>query len=222
MNTTYPPLCAWLVVLAVPLAAQETKTATPPREKLANVNIRRGEKWVQKIDDRALRGSLHDEFQHVRGDTGRWSDEPQFLHAASRQRGKAKLDDWADRLLDAKPEAAGAEDDHWLLIRTRQLDDNDRLWIERIERQGNQFTIVLSQAIWQGRYQKTFTYYGVFGVNLGQLNPGEYEARCIIQPLAFKQFTGNGRPLPENGPQDERPVDQKTVEMRTSFRVDSD
>jgi hypothetical protein len=221
MKTTFPPFVAALILLAAPLAAQETKRAAAPSEKPANKDVRRGEKWGQTIEDRSQRGTLHDEFQHVRGDSGKWSDEPQFLHAAaaSRKLASLKLDDWADRLFEAEPAAIAAEGDQWLLVRTRQLDDNDRLWIERVERQGNQFTIVLSEAIWQGRYQKTFTYYGVFGVNLGQLPPGEYQAKCIIQPVSFKQFTGDGRPLPENWPKDDRPAEKKPAELRATFRV---
>ena len=216
MNTAYASLFAWLMVLAAPLAAQENK----PAGKLANSQVRRGDKWAQVIEDRAQRGTLHDAFQLVRGDTGRWSDEPQLLHAPATAAKPLplKLDDWADRRLDAEATSTAA-DDNWLLVRTRQLDDNDRLWIERVERQGNEFTVVLSEAIWQGRYQKTFTYYGVFGVNLGQLKAGEYQARCTIQPLSFKQFDGDGRPLPENRPKDDRPAEKKPVELRTTFRV---
>jgi hypothetical protein len=88
----------------------------------------------------------------------------------------------------------GSDDDNWLLFKTRQLDDNDRAWIDRVERKGNQFTVVLNQAIWQGRYLKTFTYYNVYGVNLGRLPPGRYEAKWIVKPLTFREFEGNGRP----------------------------
>ena len=107
------------------------------------------------------------------------------------------LDDWADQLLEKRNFKTTSSDDNWMLFRTRQLDDNDRVWAERIERRGNQITIVVNEAIWQGRYSKTFTYYSVFGVNLGKLEPGEYEVKWIINPLAFKQFEGNREALKE-------------------------
>ena len=77
---------------------------------------------------------------------------------------------------------------------------------------------MLKEAIWEGRYFKTFTYYGVYGVNLGKLSPGKYQARWVVEPLAFKQFDGDGRPL-DNWPKDERPVEKKPVELRLEFTV---
>lgn len=109
-----------------------------------------------------------------------------------------------------------------MLFKTRQLDDNDRVWIERVEREGNQFTIVLSEAVWQGRYSKTFTYYNVFGVNLGQLGPGKYTATWIVKPLEFRTFEGSGRPTDrqqENWSKDERPADKKPAELSVEFEV---
>jgi hypothetical protein len=196
-----------LVIATAPLLAQEAES--------------RGDSWTRVLKERGERGKLRDAYQNVRGDSGKWRDEPGLQHAPPIEKKPAKLqlDDWADRLLDQGPFSATAGDDNWLIFRSRQLDDNDRLWIERIERRGNQFTVVLSEAIWQGRYFKTFTYYDVFGVNLGKLEPGKYEARWIVQPLVFKQFEGDGRPLPENRPKDERPADTKPVELSVTFTV---
>ncbi len=173
----------------------------------------RGNNWTKELKDRSKRGTLHDAFQKVRGDSGKWNDDPKLQHAPplSRRPAKMSLDDWYDRLERTRRRPLTPADDNWLLLKTKQLDDNDRVWIERIERHGNQFTVTLNQAIWQGRYQKTFTYYNVFGVNLGKLEPGKYEAKWIIKPLVFKQFEGNGRSRDEkrrdNWSKDERPVD---------------
>jgi len=200
-----------LVIAGAPLIAQESQ----PRGAGAPA----GDPCTRTLKDRAERGKLHNAFQNVRGDSGKWRDEPGLQHAPPIEKRPAKLplDDWADQLLDSEVTTA-AGDDNWLIFRSRQLDDNDRLWIERIERRGNQITVVLSEAIWQGRYFKTFTYYDVFGVNLGKLEPGKYEARWIVQPLAFKQFEGDGRPL-NNWPKDERPAKKKPVELRVTFTV---
>ncbi len=204
---------AALVVSGMPLLAQEVQ----PRQR---DDAKKGDSWTKMLKDRSERGKLQDAFQLIRGDSGKWRDEPALQHAPpiGQKPMKTSLDDWADQLLEKKDFRAAAGDDNWLIFRTRQLDDNDRLWVERIERNGNQFTIVLSEAIWQGRYMKTFTYYGVFGVNLGQLEPGKYEAKWIVQPLVFKQFEGDGRPM-DNWPKDERPAEKKPVELRVAFSV---
>ena len=203
------PGTAVLVVLLMicgPLFAQGSKPAE-------------ADAWTKALKEGAKRGTLHDAFQNVRGDTGKWNDKPILQHALPIEQKPAKmpLDDWADQLLQRDFQTT-SKDDNWLLLRTRQLDDNDRAWVERIERRGNEFTIVLHEAIWQGRYSKTFTYYSAFGVNVGKLAPGKYEAKCIIKPLAFKQFDGDGRSM-DNWPKDERPTDQKPTELRVTFSV---
>jgi hypothetical protein len=210
---TISTLAVALLVTGVPLLAQEAQ----PRDR---DDAQQGDSWTRAIKDRSERGKLQDAIQNVRGDSGKWRDEPALQHAPpiGQKPPKMSLDDWADQALEKKDFHATARDDNWLLFRTRQLDDNDRLWVESIQRRGNQFTIVLSEAIWQGRYSKTFTYYGVFGVNLGKLEPGKYEAKWIVQPLTFKQFEGDGRPM-DNWPKDERPAEKQPVELRVTFSV---
>lgn len=184
--------------------------------------------WTKLLADRSKRGTLHDTTQMVRGDTGKWSDEPQLSHASPLipPGTKISLDARLDQLLERKSSDATAADDQWLLFRTRQMDDNDRLWIERIERRGNRFTIVLDEAIWQGKYFKTFTYYQVFGVNLGKLPPGNYEATWIVKPLKFKAFEGNGRPATyvdgrqiDNWSKDDAPTADTPIELTVKFTV---
>ena len=183
--------------------------------------------WVKELKDRAKRDTLQEGFQKVRGDSGKWNDEPKLQHAPPSQLKPANvtLDDWADQLLDQKF-ISNSRADNWLLFRTKQLDDNDRVWIERIERRENQFTVVLSHAVWQGRYFKNFTYYNVYGVNLGKLEPGQYHAKWITKPLAFSNFDGTGRPQDtgtgrpqDNWPKDERSTDQEPTELSVSFTV---
>ena len=128
------------------------------------------------------------------------------------------LDAWADQLLKKKVELTD-KDDHWLIFRTEQLDDNDRVWVERIERRGKKITVVANQAKWQGKYFRNFTYYQVVGLNLGQLEPGKYETKLIIQRLVFAKFDGDGKALDGNWPKDERPADKTPAEMRLTFTV---
>lgn len=212
MRTIRPLSIVALAIVCAPLAAQ-----TPE-----------GDTWTRALTERTKRGTLYDAFQFVRGDTGKWSDAPQLLYAPpiGNRPPKTPLDDWFDQLLEKPSHQTTSGDESWLLLRTRQMDDNDRLWLESIERKGNQFTIVLNEAIWQGKYFKTFTYYQVLGVNLGKLEPGKYEAKWIIKPLAFIQFTGDGRPATmvsgrsiDNWPNDDLPAEKKTVELRSTFSV---
>jgi hypothetical protein len=210
---------AALVSISVPLFAQESKPSDSRNQPGDRANAQQGDSWTKTLKDRTKRGTLHDAFQNVRGDSGKWNDEPLLQHAPPIEQKPAKtsLDDWADKFLKREVQLT-SDDDNWLLLRTRQLDDNDRVWVERIERRGKQFTIVVNEAIWQGRYSKTFTYYSAFGVNLGKLAPGKYEAKWIIKPLVFKQFEGDGRPN-DNWPKDERPTESKPTELRVTFSI---
>jgi|GEM_PF-1459672 len=172
---------------------------------------------IKVLKDRTGRGSLCDRREMVRGDSGKWNDAPRLQHAPPIQRKppRQSLDDWADQLGKFQPTG---NDDNWLVFRSRQLDDNDRVWVERIERRGNEFLVVLHEAIWQGHYQKTFTYYPVLGVNLGKLAPGHYKAKWVIQPLQFKRFEEPGRPQ-DNWPKDEQPAGKKPFELTVAFTV---
>ncbi len=209
----------WILTLglsySLPLFAQEQ--ASDQRDTL------KADSWSKVLKDRSKRGTLHDAIQKVRGDTGKWNDEPRLQYAPpiTGKPTKMPLDDWADQLQESNKRVPN-KDDNWLLFKTRQLDDNDRVWIERIERDGDQFTIVLSEAIWQGRYLKTFTYYNVLGVNLGKLPPGTYKAKWVVKPLNFRAFEGSGKPSDqqnENWPKDEKEADKKPSEFTVKFTV---
>ncbi len=107
----------------------------------------------------------------------------------------------------------------WLIFRTEQLDDYDRIWSERIERRGKQITVVANLAKWQGKYFRNFTYYQVIVVNLGKLEPGQYETKWVMQPLEFTKFDGDGKAVDSNFPKDERRVEKKPTELRVSFSL---
>lgn len=192
-------LLVTLALLAMPLAAQD---------------------WTKEAKDRAKRTALHASAQLVRGDSGKWNDEATLQHAPSiaRKPGKLSLDVWADQLRKIKVELTD-QDDNCLIFRTEQLDDNDRVWVERIERRGQQITIVANQAKWQGKYFRTFTYYQVIAVNLGKLEAGKYEVKWFLQPLVFTKFDGDGKALDNNYPKDERPAAKKPTELRLAFTV---
>ena len=178
---------------------------------------------IKAVKERAERGTLSDRREMVRGDTGKWSDAATLRHAPLIQHKPqgVSLDDWADQLAGKKSPAT-ATDDNWLIFRTRQLDDNDRVWVEKIERRGNEFSVVLSEAVWQGRYNKTFTYYEVTAVNLGPLPPGDYTVKWIVQPLTFKQLGKSAQPNrdnKDNWPMDEQPAGARPAGLQAAFSV---
>jgi hypothetical protein len=161
----------------------------------------------------------------VRGDSGKWNDASilQVIPPPSQKPPGMNLDAWGDSLLE-KPAPSKAGDEVWLLFRTRQLDDNDRVWIETVDRQGTEITVTMREAIWQGNYFKTFTYYGVLALNLGKLPSGHYTVKWIAEPLVFTKFDGDGRPFakngrPQNWPADSRAGTEPAASLETKFTV---
>jgi hypothetical protein len=147
----------------------------------------------------------------VRGDSGKWNDAPilQVIPPLSKMPPGMNLDTWGDHLLETAATAPAAEGESWLLFRTRQLDDNDRVWVEKVERKGSEITVAMREAVWQGNYFKTFTYYGVLAVNLGKLPAGDYTVNWVVEPLVFTKFDGDGRPFAKNGRPQNWPADPK-------------
>lgn len=177
--------------------------------------------WTKESKDRTKRAALHDDFQIVRGDSGQWNDDAQLLHTPSPEKRppKTALDAWAERFARKKPELTD-KDEHWLIFRSAQLDDNDRVWIERIERRGTQFTILANFAKWQGKYFRNFTYYPVLAIKLGSLEAGKYDVKWVLRPHTFTKFDGDGKAVEANWPLDERPVPNAApTELRLTFAV---
>jgi hypothetical protein len=176
--------------------------------------------WTKESKDRAKRTVLHDSVQLIRGDSGKWNDIALLLNAPpiGKKPAKLSLDAWVDQLRKKKLDGA-AKDDQWLIFRSEQLDDNDRVWIERIERRGKQIHVFANLAKWQGRYVRNFTYYQVIAVNLGKFEPGRYEAHWTLRPFVFMKFDGNGKALDTNFPMDERPVEKKSEAWKAAFSV---
>lgn len=184
------------------------------------------ESWKKELKDQTKRGTLCDLVENVRGDSGKWNDDPRLQHVGYPLQGrspKMSIDDWADLQFREGPQTLTSNQDTWLLFKSRQLDDNDRIWIDRIERQGNSFTVSQSEAIWQGRYFKSFTYYKVVGVNLGKLPAGDYKVKWIVNSLVFRDFSGDGRPRDKKGKdnwsKNERPADKKPVVLSVQFSI---
>src|SRR5262245_31377032 len=114
MNRIWGSIVVLLGIVAFPLCAED---------------------WTRESKDRAKRAALHNSVQQGRGDSGKWNDDARLQHAPpiEKKPTKLSLDGWADQLLK-RPVVLTDKDDNWLILRTEQLDDNDRVWVERIER----------------------------------------------------------------------------------------
>lgn len=190
---------------------------------------------LRSLKDRTARGTLSDQRELVRGDTGKWSDTATLQHVPPLERKpqSLSLDNWAEQLAEkdtantagkkfAVTSSGEPGDDHWLVFRSRQLDDNDRIWVEKIERRSSEFTVTMSEAVWKGRYFKSFTGYEVHAINLGKLPPGYYTAKWIVNPLTCKQLEKPAQPFrdtKDNWPLDEQPAERKPTELTATFSV---
>lgn len=180
----------------------------------------RAEDWTKESKDRTKRAALHESSMLIRGDSGKWNDDNRVVHAPplARKPATLSLDAWVDELLK-KPVELTEKDDQLLILRTEQLDDNDRLWVERIERRGQKIDLVTNLAKWQGKYFRNFTCYHVVAINLGKLEPGKYELKWVIQPYVFTKFDGDSKAIDTNWPKDERLAEKKATEIRLAFTV---
>ena len=88
-----------------------------------------------------------------------------------------------------------------MLFRSKQLNPT-RLWIERIERDENTFTVTMNGP----EATAGDDHYEVHGVNLGKLPTGTYEVKWIMR-------SGKGGSPPQDG----KPP--KPVELKSSFKI---
>ncbi|GEP42853.1 hypothetical protein [Brevifollis gellanilyticus] len=131
------------------------------------------------------------------------------------------LDEWMDEQA-GKTAGTTLNEENWLLFRTRQLDDNDRVWVEKIERKGNEFIVTMHEAIWQGTYFKTFTFHEVSAVNLGKLPTGDYKVTWIVTPLTFKTLEKPREAINNhqtNWPIDDQPGKGQSAQIKAAFAV---
>jgi RNA polymerase sigma factor (sigma-70 family) len=105
-----------------------------------------------------------------------------------------------------------ADQETWLLFRSKQLNDFDRMWVERVERADDTFTVTMSRAIWLGPYSANATFHEVHGVNLGKLPAGKYTVKWVVRESGYEKFGKDGWP-----PEDRKPAG--SAELKASFPV---
>lgn len=207
----------WIVSLQVfEQQSPCAETVAPPSDRQ---DKQEPETWTKKVTDRSKRDSLSGSAENVRGDSGKWNDKPKFQYAPplGQKPPRMLLDDWAESLDNKKIRLTG-KDDTWFILQTRQLNDNDRVWVEKVERRGDQLEITVHEAVWTGRYSKNFTYYKAMAVNIGKLKAGKYTATLRIKNFEFQKFDGSGRPK-DSWSLDEKPVQRDPVELKTEFMI---
>jgi hypothetical protein len=126
-----------------------------------------------------------------RGKFGSTAD--QLLVVPGPRPAKQTLSQWFQGRLKAD-NALTVHQETWLLYRSRQSSMYDRMSIERIEQQGNTFTVTMHRALYLGDLWRNVTYHEVHGINLGKLPAGEYTVEWIIRQSTF---THDKAPTPE-------------------------
>jgi beta-lactamase regulating signal transducer with metallopeptidase domain/Leucine-rich repeat (LRR) protein len=175
--------------------------------KVTNALLKQVLKQVKSPKDR---GTLHDAYQHNAAGKPTKRDELQVAPPIDKLSIDVDLETLFE-VLKQKRIRFSSSGNTWLLFRSKQLDDNDVEWIERVERSGNEFTVTLRRAIWDGPYKKNITFHDLFGINLGKLPAGKYTVKWIIRRSRFLEFDKH------RWPKGEKPA--KPVELNTSFRV---
>jgi|GEM_PF-3256949 beta-lactamase regulating signal transducer with metallopeptidase domain len=194
-----------------PRTLPQFQAPTAPRATARPVST----SWVKAVGDGTARGTLNQSFQQVRDRKRSGKDQVQHapVHHAKNGRDLNSHFDDANRA----PFQLTPTDDNLVLFRSRQLNDNDRMWIERVERQGDQFTITAHRAIWTGIYTVNVTHYDVFAVNFGKLTPRTYRVKWLITPLEFGEsdrLDAHDRPIVERPSSTEKPI-----ELPTGFTI---
>lgn len=80
----------------------------------------------------------------------------------------------------------------------------------------------MHEAIRQGNYFKTFTYYEIDAVNLGKLPPGGYTVKWIVKPLTFKHLEKTREAQNKhqtNWPTGDQPSSGKPAGLKASFSI---
>lgn len=167
-------------------------------------------KVLKQVKSPKNRGTLRDAYQHVTTGKRTIRDELQVAPPIDKLGVYVELETLFETLKQKRIRFS-SDGNTWLLFRSKQLDDNDVEWIERVERRGNEFTVTSRRAIWDGDYAKNITFHNVFGINLGKLAAGKYTVKWVIRRSRFLEFDK------QRWPKDEKPA--KPMELKASFRV---
>eukprot|EP00913_Durusdinium_trenchii_P013392 g12573.t1 len=164
---------------------------------------------LKQVKTPADRGTLHDAYQRVRRPpTTR--DELRYVKPISRKPARQSLKQWFD---DRGAWIHSARDEAWVLFRSKHFSDNDRMWIQKITRKGNHFTVVMHRGIWLGPYYRNVGFHEYHGVNFGKLAPGDYKVAWLVMDQGFTKIDARGFPA------DGKPFEIVTARLSTSFTV---
>ncbi len=154
-----------------------------------------GARILKQVTQPSDRGKLHDAHQKLHGNP-RATINDELLHVppVDEIAKYTDYDAWFNTIKKRGKVTVAADKNQWVMFRSTQVNDNDRMWIDRIERRGDTFTIHMTRAIWRGVYTRNVTFHELFGVNLGKLPAGRYKAVWVITPAAYKDPDARGYP----------------------------
>jgi hypothetical protein len=116
--------------------------------------------------------------------------------------------------------AIGEGDDNILLFtmaRSTMREVDDQMWVDKVERKGNNFVVHMQFAEWMGGCGSSAICQAVFAVNIGKLSRGDYTAQWVIDPLQFEHQDQDG------WPKDAQPAEitewNKQVTLQVKFSV---
>jgi hypothetical protein len=125
-------------------------------------------------------------------------------------KGDQRPSQWFDSGLKAKHDLTAGKET-WLLFRSQQHNSDDRLWVERIDRAGNTFTVTMNRAVWVGPNPVKGTFHQIHGISLGEVPAGKYVARWVIRDSTYTEVGKDRRPKNLKPP--------TSQEVQTSFQV---
>ena len=172
---------------------------------------------LKQLTSAADRGKLTDIYEKIRAGKPVKRDELAHVYPLEKMPPRdtaGNLEAWFKEYRNTEFRVTD-KDNNWLLFRSRQVNDLDRMWVDRIERRGNEFIITMSRAVWNGFYTVNMTYHDLHALNLGKLSAGKYTAKWIINRSSIKKLDDRGQPKVIEA------AKSRAVELKTEFEVHS-
>lgn len=150
-------------------------------------------KVIKQVKSPEDRGKLSDAVMKINGERNK-ADAVVVAAGPKPKPGVKSLSAWYYQTRKGNELADDRET--WVLFRSKQMNDNDRMWVHSIKREDNTFTITMQRKIWSGEYFENLTFHKVHGINLGKLAVGKYAVNWVIGNTGFKEFDKQGWPKP--------------------------
>ena len=109
--------------------------------------------------------------------------------------------------------AISEDGEAWLILRSKNLDMKDVIWIDDIVRSEHRINIRSTVCRWTGGYDKNIPYCPYFAVNLGKLSAGKYTVDWTVRNTSYDTTKMNamGRPAQQYPDKTRRGESAKTT-----------